>query len=58
MMENYQTIEHNRAKANEQLYDMIREWLKLNTACPTWKALAEAVEPLNLSKADEIRKMI
>ena len=46
---------------NEQVYDVLYEWLNMNYAVdrhgpPTWGQLADAVEPINRSLANSIRK--
>ena len=40
----------------DQLREMLSEWLKRTSPSPTWAALADAVEPIDPSKANELRK--
>ena len=46
---------------NERVYDVLYEWLNMSYAVeqagpPTWGQLADAVEPINRSLANTIRK--
>ena len=38
------------------LYETLQEWLNQTDSPPTWHELAEAVEPFDRSKAQEIRQ--
>ena len=54
------TLEDIKSSSNnngEMLARMISEWLKSCKPPPTQQALAEAIEQLDSSKADEIRQM-
>ena len=51
------TIKHDEggSGANSCLRVMLTEWLKKTDPSPTWSELADAVEPFNESRANEIR---
>ena len=54
--------DHDRLFGTENLYDVdrlyetLQEWLNQTDSPPTWHELAEAVEPFDRSKAQEIRQ--
>ena len=48
-------IKEDEASVRDRLRVMISEWLKQVDPPPTWAALADAVELLDESKAQEIR---
>ena len=49
-------IRSDEEGANDRLQEMLAEWLKQTDPPPTWTALADAVEMVDSSKAQEIRK--
>ena len=48
-------IAKDEGGARDQLREMLSEWLNQVDPRPTWAALAEAVEPVNKVKAQEIK---
>ena len=40
----------------DRLYETLQEWLNQTDSPPSWHELAEAVEPFDRSKAQEIRQ--
>ena len=49
-------IRSDEEGANDRLHEMLSEWLKQTDPPPTWTALADAMEMIDSSKAQEIRK--
>ena len=49
-------IRINNRDHHECLYETLQEWLKWTDSPPTWHEFAEAVEPFDLSRAQEIRQ--
>ena len=54
-------FECNNQRVSERVHDVLYEWLNMNYAVdhhgpPTWGQLADAVEPINRSLANTIRK--
>lgn len=49
-------IKRDESVINDQLQEMLSEWLKQTEPLPTWSALADAVEVIDSTKAEEIRK--
>ena len=54
-------IECNNQRVSERVHDVLYEWLSMNYAVdrhgpPTWGQLAGAVEPINRSLANAIRR--
>ena len=45
-----------RTDDHDSLYETLQEWLNRTDSPPTWHELAEAVEPIDCSKAQEIRQ--
>ena len=50
------TIRTDDPDDRECLCETLQEWLKQTVPPPTWHELAEAVEPFDRSKAQEIRQ--
>ena len=50
------TIKTNNPGDHDRLYETLQEWLNQTDPPPTWHELAEAVEPFDRSKAQEIRQ--
>ena len=50
------TIRTNNPDDLDCLYETLQEWLNQTDSPPTWHQLAEVVEPLDRSKAQEIRQ--
>ena len=50
------TIGTNNHDDHDRLCETLQEWLNQNDSPPTWHEIAEAVEPFDLSKAQEIRQ--
>ena len=51
-------IKNDEAGVNDRLQEMLSEWLKQVNPPPTWEDLANAVEEIDQSKAQEIRSSI
>ena len=49
-------IESDKQRVNDCLLEMLSEWLKQVDPPPTWNDIADAVERVDLLKAEEIRK--
>ena len=50
------TIRTNNPDVLDRLCETLQEWLNQTDPPPTWHELAEAVEPFDRSKAQEIRQ--
>ena len=48
-------IEADESDIDSGLRAMLREWLKQVNPSPTWTQLADAVEPFDKAKAEELR---
>ena len=53
---NLSTIRTNNRDHLDCFYETLQEWLNQTDSPPTWHELAEAVEPFDRSKAQEIRQ--
>jgi hypothetical protein len=51
-----EAINHKEEEAHGCLREMLSKWLKCVSLSPSWSKLADAVEPFNEAKAEEIRK--
>ena len=49
-------IKSDEEDAHDRLQKMLSEWLKQVDPPPTWKDITDAVETINATKAQEIRK--
>ena len=50
------TIKTNNPDDRDRLHETLQEWLNQTDSPPTWHELADVVEPLDRSKAQEIRQ--
>ena len=49
-------INHDKEGADDRLQEMLSEWLKQVNPPPTWKQLADEVETIDPTKAQEIMR--
>ena len=50
-------IEADYKKSSDCIREMLSEWLKSDTPCPTWKMLAKEVEYIDPTIAEKIQNL-